>query len=42
MTKGDDMTKLSRKMKRAQFMARRNWRKGLRDKFKVTYDDIEP
>ena len=41
-TKGNEFANLCRKMKRAQFMARRNWRKGLRDKFKVAYDDIEP
>ena len=39
-TKGNELANLSRKMKRAQFMARRNWRKGLRDKFKVTYDNL--
>ena len=39
-TKGNEFANLCRKMKRAQFMARRNWRKGLKDKFKIAYDDL--
>lgn len=42
MTKGNELDKLMRKMKRSTFMARRNWRKGLRKKFKVAYKDLKP
>lgn len=39
-TKDNELTNLCRKMKRVKFMARRNWRKGLRDKFKIVYNNL--